>query len=119
MAVRDVAHGLVDFCRRGEFDAATEEFYSSDITSIEPHGDPLESHGIEEVRKKSEWWANTFDVHGVTVTGPYINGDQFTVRFEIDATNKASGERMMLDEIAVYSVRNDKVVYERFYNLSK
>jgi ketosteroid isomerase-like protein len=119
MAVQDVAKGLVDQCRSGQFNAALTTYYADDIVSVEPTGDPAEVRGIQAVKAKTDWWDNNFDVHEASTYGPYINGDQFAVRFEIDATNKASGQRSKLEEVAVYTVRNDKIVHERFFNLEK
>lgn len=43
------------------------------------------------------------------------DGDQFAVRITMDITPKATGERMTLDEICLYTVRDGKIVEERFY----
>jgi ketosteroid isomerase-like protein len=48
------------------------------------------------------------------VEGPYVNGDEFVVRFTMDVTPKATGKRMKMDEVGVYSVKNGKIVAERF-----
>lgn len=60
--------------------------------------------------KKGDWWRENHEVHGVSVNGPYVNGDQFVVRFTIDATPKATGQRMTMDEMSIYAV-------ERFFYL--
>jgi ketosteroid isomerase-like protein len=43
-----------------------------------------------------------------------VNGDQFALRFHLDVTQKASGQRMQMEEVALYTVREGKVVEERF-----
>jgi ketosteroid isomerase-like protein len=44
----------------------------------------------------------------------YVNGDEFVVRFTMDVTPKATGKRMKMDEVGVYTVKNGKIVAERF-----
>ena len=67
------------------------------------------------VRKGLEHWATSFDVHSSAVEGPWCFKDQFAVRFTIDATMKSTGERTPMDEIGVYTVKDGKIVHERFY----
>lgn len=55
-------------------------------------------------------------MHGVEIEGPYINGSQFAAHFTIDATMKPTGKRDTMDEIALYTVENDKIVRERFFD---
>jgi hypothetical protein len=43
-----------------------------------------------------------------------VHGDQFVVRFKIDMTPKG-GQRMSLDEVGLYTVKNDKIIEERFF----
>lgn len=117
MGTKEIAQGLVDLCKEGKFDEAGERYYSSDIVSLEPHGDPAEVRGIDAVKAKSEWWSENFEVNNADVVGPFINGDQFAVMFNLDTTNKKSGEHAKLEEVAIYTVRDGKIVHERFlYN---
>jgi len=50
----------------------------------------------------------------VKVEGPYVHGDQFVVRFKMEVTPKG-GKRMNLDEVGLYTVKNGKIVEERFF----
>jgi ketosteroid isomerase-like protein len=50
----------------------------------------------------------------VHVEGPYVHGDQFVVRFKMEVTPK-DGKRMNLDEVGLYTVKNGKIVEERFF----
>ena len=49
------------------------------------------------------------------VEGPYVNGDDFTVRFVMDVTDKDSGQRMTMDEVALYRLKGGKIAEERFF----
>ena len=37
------------------------------------------------------------------------------MRFTYDVTNKPSGRRMQMDETALFTVENDKIVREEFF----
>jgi ketosteroid isomerase-like protein len=114
MAVTDVASGLVGLCKELKFDEAIAQYYSDDIVSVEAMGDPATVQGMDAVKAKSAMFAETMEIHSCEVGGPYINGDQFAVRFTLDTTNKMAGKKMLMDEIAVYTVKDDKIVHEVF-----
>ena len=115
MNTQEVAQDLVALCRKGQFGEAGEKYWADDVLSVEPMGDNAESRGIQAARQKGEWWSQHHDVHGVKVEGPYVNGDEFTVRFEMDVTNKDNGQRMKMDEIALYRLKAGKIAEERFF----
>lgn len=118
MTTADIAADFAALCKAGKWDEAGEKYWSTDIVSVEAGGpdgmDPV-SRGIDAVRGKGEWWYANHEVHSVEASGPYVNGDQFILRFKMDVTPKASGERMLMDEDALYTVKDGKVVEERFF----
>ncbi len=114
MSTQTIAQDFVSICQSGNFAAAGEKYWSDDVVSIEPMGDAPETKGKLAVAGKGEWWVNNHEVHGATVDGPYVSGDQFTVRFAIDITPKASGQRMMMDEIGIYTLEAGKIAREQF-----
>ena len=67
------------------------------------------------VPRKNQWWVDNHEVHGLEVDGPFVGDSQFAVRFKMDVTAKASGQRMQMTEVGVYTVKNDKIVREEFY----
>jgi hypothetical protein len=115
MSVKEVADGLVELCRKGDFGGCVERYYSPDIVSTEPFGDPAEVRGLPAIQEKNAWWESNMEVHKGEVFGPFINGDQFTVEFKFDITNKKTNERSIMDEIALYTVKDGKIVAERFF----
>ena len=66
------------------------------------------------MQAKSDWWYANHEIHAASAHGPFINGDQFAVRFEMDITAKESGQRMQMDEVGLYTVKNGKIVEEKF-----
>lgn len=116
MTLQEIAADLVALCKAGDFDAPGEKYWSDDVVSLEAMpGDMARIAGKAAVRGKGEWWAANHEVHSAEVTGPFINGDQFAVGFKMDVTPKATGERRILDEVAVYTVKDGKIVEERFF----
>ena len=117
MTTQDIANDLVALCREGKFAESGEKYWAPDVVSVEAGapggGDPV-SRGIDAARGKGEWWAANHEVHGVEVEGPYVNGDQFVVRFKMDMTPKG-GPRTTLAEMGVYPVRGGKIAEERFF----
>jgi hypothetical protein len=111
-----IAETLAGLCRRGEFAKAGDQFWAEDVLSIEPFtGDMAQLRGKAVVQAKGEWWVGAHEVHGVEVDEPYVNGDQFLIRFRMDITVKATGVRSMLDEVGAYTVRDGRIVEERFF----
>ena len=120
MAIADIANDLVNLCRQGQFSEAIDKHYSENIVSVEPiEGTPempARMEGIEAIRAKNQWWVANHEVHGLSADGPFVGENQFAVRFHMDVTPKATGQRMQGTEMALYTVENDKIVMEEFYS---
>ncbi len=114
MTTREIADRLVSLCREGKNHVAVNELYADHIVSLEAQEPMKETNGIDGVRGKNTWWAENHEVHGGSVEGPFVNGDQFVVRFNFDVTPKATGERTKLDEVGLYEVKDGKIVQETF-----
>jgi hypothetical protein len=113
-----VADELVQLCRESRNLDAIAKLYSPTIISIEPVGSetmPAEIRGIDAVRKKNESWFDAFEVNSAEVQGPFIGEDQFAVRYDFDTTSKATGERARMTEMALYTVKDGKIIREQFY----
>ncbi len=117
-SVATVANELVVLCRAGRNLDAIDRLYAVDIVSIEPVGSdamPAEMKGRDAIRKKNEWWFDTYEVHRADVHGPYVGEHQFAVSYDYDATDKATGQRLTMTEMALYTVKDGRVVEERFF----
>lgn len=116
MNTQEIATDLVALCKQGKFDEAGEKYWSDDVLSVEAMpGEMHEMRGKAAVRGKGEWWNSHNQIHGVEIEGPYVNGDQFVVHFTMDVTPNDSGQRMRMDEMGVYTVRDGKIAEERFF----
>lgn len=116
MNTTELAKDFVALLKANDHAGAAAKYNSADIVSYEAMEGPMAvCRGASEVKAKGEWWFANHDVHGGTVEGPYVNGDQFVVRFTMEVTPKATGQRMHMDEMGVYTVKAGKIVEERFY----
>ena len=119
MNALEVGKKLVELCKQGKNDEAMASLYSPDIVSVEagaPPGQSPESRGMAAIKGKSEWWNANHTIHSATVQGPFPHGDRFAVHFTYDITAKHLGNRrMVMDEVALYTVKDGKIVREEFY----
>ena len=115
MNTQELAKAFTDLCAKGELEAAGKKIWSDDIVSREPMtGDMAELKGRKAVEGKTQWWNANHEVHDLKVEGPYVHGDQFVVRFKLDVTPKGQN-RIHLDEVGLYTVRNNRIVEESFF----
>lgn len=113
--VQELAEDLVAMCKAGRFDEAGETYWADDVVSLEPTADDMARiQGKDGVKAKGDWWSANHEIHSVEVEGPYVHGEQFVVRFKMDLTPKG-GQRVQIDEVGLYTVRNGKIAEERFF----
>jgi ketosteroid isomerase-like protein len=118
MTTLEIGKKLVDLCKQGKNHEAMETLYAADIVSVEAMASPdfpAEARGSAAVMAKGKWWADNHTVHSAVCEGPWPNGDRFTVKFVYDVTNKPSGQRFTMEEIALFTVKGDKIVREEFF----
>jgi len=114
-----VADELVAFCRVGKNMDAINSLYSTDVVSVESMGNeqmPREMKGIDAIRGKNQWWGENNEVHSANIEGPFVgNDDKFAVYYNYDVTSKPSGKRSNMEEMALYTVKDGKIVREQFF----
>lgn len=119
MDLRAIAAAVKTANQTNEIDALLNEHYAPDCVSVEAEaGDGMDrvSEGLDAIRAKHAWWAETFEVHSVEITGPFVHApDKFALLFSIDVTHKPSGERSQMQEVALYTVADDRIVREEFF----
>lgn len=115
MTTMETADQLVALCREGRNLEAIEQLYADDVVSLEVQEPMMIATGKAAVIGKAQWWQSAHEVHSASVDGPWPNGDQFIVRFHFDITVKATGARVTMDEVGLYTVADGKIVHERFF----
>lgn len=93
--------------------------YASDAVSIEPPHAAAQglknAEGFDAIKKKGKEFENMVEeMHGGFCSEPVIAGNHFSVAMGMDVTMKGTG-RMQMDEIAVYEVKDGKIVKEQFF----
>ena len=96
--------------------AIREKYWADAIVSIEPMEGPMQrAEGKAALIAKADWWYGAHEIHSDTASGTYVNGDQFAVRFVMDVTMKESGQRHMMDEIGLFTLKDGRIVEERYF----
>src|SRR5688572_27862921 len=125
MSLQTVATRFVELCNQGKNFDVMEAMYAPDIVSVEASGE--EVAGKRPVIEKSRRWQANNTVTGERVRGPFFdrtNGGgatgarssgQFAVHFTFDVTPKSTGRPVRLEEVGVYTVKDDKITREQFY----
>jgi hypothetical protein len=115
--IDEIARKLLDWRNNGNADKARMELYSPDIESIEEgFGDEIgHVKGMAGLKKKGEWLSRDFEIHYLKASDLVVADNWFSLKYEIDLTNKQSGVRSTLSEIAVYKVDDGKIVKEHYF----
>lgn len=117
MATQEVANRFNELAQQGNWMQIHEELYADNAASIEPpHAQGLQSvEGKEAIKRKGEMFQSTVEeMHGGYSSEPLVAGNYFAVAMGMDATMKGMG-RTKMDEIAVYEVKDGKIVKEQFF----
>ena len=113
-----IANKLVELNRAHRYDEIFDTLYAPNAVSVEAATMPgmdREAKGVAAIKAKGEWWANNHEIHSITISGPWPHDDRFVVGFGMDVTHKPSGQRIQMDEVGLYTVKNGKVVREEFF----
>ena len=119
--LKATAEKLVAHCRAGTTKQGLDELYDPAAVSVEaiamPGSGSAETAGVAGIKGKHDWWDSTMEVHSASAEGPFLHGDdRFAVIFAFDATDRTSGKRNAMREVAIYTVGADgKIVREEFY----
>ena len=115
MTTAELAKAFTDMLKAGHHEEAAATFNAPDIVSLEAMEGPMARvQGTAAVKAKSDWWYGAHEIHSATAEGPSVNGDQFSVVFNMDVTAKETGQRMQMQEVGLYTVKNGKISEEKF-----
>jgi hypothetical protein len=120
MTTQELANRYYDLFQKRQVAEIYQQFYSADIVCTEPEhalamGVPTVTKGIEAVLAKSKARQELIaEVHSFFSSEPIVGGDYFSVAMGRDMTLK-NGQRLQLAEIAVFGVKDDKIISETFF----
>jgi len=119
MSIQEIAQQYVASVQEGQFLAVFERLYADDAVSVESIAMPGEeriAQGLEALRQKSQGFDASNEIHSHSVQGPWPHGDdKFAVLMTFDMTHLPSGQRRTMEEIAVLTVRDGKIIKEEFF----
>jgi hypothetical protein len=120
MTTQEVANRYMELEKQGKWMDIQTELYSADVVCIEPEhaaamGMQTVTKGLDAVKAKGNAWNESIEaVHGNYCTEPVVGGNFFSVAMGMDITMKG-GHRMKLDEVAVFEVKEGKIIKEQFF----
>jgi hypothetical protein len=119
MSSQELAFSLKKCLENQDFETAYHHFYSPDVINEEmmpsPQA-PIQTKGIQACMEKNQEWYSTIEVHSMQVSEPLVTDCYFVLKSESDVTNKKTGTRMKLEELALYTVENGKITRETFFH---
>ena len=113
----EVANRFNELAKEGKWDEIQNELFADNAKSIEPANSPgLQSvEGLEAIRQKGKQFNEMVEeMHGGYSSEPLVAGNHFSVAMGMDVTMKGMG-RTKMDEIALYEVKDGKIVKEQFF----
>ncbi|HEY2465364.1 MAG TPA: SnoaL-like domain-containing protein [Steroidobacteraceae bacterium] len=118
MSTQQVASRLSELCNKGDFESAQKELFANDAVSIEMQATPdfpKETKGLKAILEKGKKWsAGVEQVHSISASKPTVVGNAIALTLTMDVNFKGRG-RMKMEELCVYTVKDDKVTTEQFF----
>src|SRR5438067_10777183 len=117
MTTQDVANRFHELAQTGQWDKIQEELFADNAASVEPpHSQGMQTaEGMDAIREKGKRFGEMVEeMHGGYSNEPIVAGRHFAVAMGMDVTMKGQ-RRMKMDEIALYEVKDGKIVKEQFF----
>ena len=118
LTTEEIALRLVELSREGNFEQIHKELFSPEIISVEPtkEGGWEVEKGFDGLKKKAEQWHGMVEeMIGGEISDPIVAGNHFTCTWKSKVRFKGAPEAVAMDEVAVYEVKDGKVVLEQFF----
>jgi ketosteroid isomerase-like protein len=106
-------HDLNQAILSGKALEAFEKYYAEDIVMEEPGVEPHRGKDVNRKREQ-EFFNSVEEFHGAELIATAVEGDTSFSQWKWDVTLRGMG-RILLEQVAVRTWRDDRVVYERFY----
>ena len=113
-----IAAEYVSLCRQGRFEAAIDRYFAADHVRVESPDmaqPPVVIRGLDAVKANMQSSDDGIEIHGAEIDGPFVGADRFAVRFGIDTTSTATGERTTITKLDLYTVERGKIVRDEVY----
>ena len=117
MTTQQVADRMNVLFKENKWNVIQDEFYAEDCKSIEPEKSVgLKTvHGLAAIKEKGRQFGEMVEeMHSGFVSDLVVGGNFISCAMGMDVTMKGMG-RMQMDEIAVYEVKDGKIISEQFF----
>ena len=120
MTTQQVANRYYELAQQSKWLEIWDELYSPDVVNREPEhaaaqGVPTVTKGMEAIKAKSVARREMIEaIHSQFCSSPAVGGNFFSTAMGREVTFKGK-PRMKLDEIAVFEVKDGKIVLEQFF----
>lgn len=116
----EIADDFTALVAAGKPQDAAEKYWAQNVTSIEPanlpNGNPAVVTGFAAALKELVRWMKDNTMEDILVDGPFITGEHFALFIDMEIIRRATGKREPFSEIAIYTVRGDKITEERHFH---
>lgn len=117
MTTQDVANRFNELAQSGQWEKIQDELFAENAVSIEPpQSQGMQSaEGLAAIKEKGKQF-NTMveEMYGGYSKEPQVAGNFFAVVMGMDCKMKGM-DRSKMDEIALYEVKDGKIVKEQFF----
>ena len=117
MTTQEVADKFMEMANHGKYNEIQDKLYAENCVSIEPAKSPGLNNveGLNAIKEKGKKFNEAIEeMHGGYTGNAIVAGNHFAVTMGMDVTMKGTG-RMKMDEIAVYEVKDGKIIKEQFF----
>ncbi len=98
---------------------AAEKYWADDIIRIEPArlpaGEPQQATGYAAAYAELLEWIEATDADELVIDGPFVTGNVFALFLDMEIAVPETGKREPFSEIAVFTVRDQKIIEERYF----
>ena len=117
MTTQEVADKFYELAQANEMDKIQDDLYSDDAESVEPPSSPMykDVKGKAAIKEKGAQFQSMIEeMYGGWTSKPVVGGNFFSVGMGMDVKMKGM-DRMNMDEVCVYQVKDGKIVKEEFF----
>ncbi len=118
MTTQEIAERLIALSKEGKYEQVYQELYSPEIQSKEPlpNGEWDTATGFDGLKAKGEKWQDMVEeMYEGEISDPIVAENFFTCSWKMKVKFKGAPGPVQMDEIAVYEVKDGKVILEQFY----
>ena len=111
MSIKPLVRGLIELVQNGKMLEAMATYYADNVAMQENVSAP--TVGFAENYARETLFYGSLKAVKFTLVSVLVEGDRAAINWVIDSTT-ADGKQYRMDEIAVQTWQNGKIVHERF-----